>query len=46
MNDFSDMLSKAKKVQDKMKEVQESLKKVEAEGASGGNLVKVVLSGD
>ena len=32
--------------QDKMKEVQESLKKVEAEGASGGNLVKVVLSGD
>ena len=46
MNDFSDMLSKAKKVQDKMKEVQENLKKVEAEGASGGNLVKVVLSGD
>ena len=46
MNDFSDMLSKAKKVQDKMKEVQENLKKVEVEGASGGNLVKVVLSGD
>ena len=46
MNDFSDMLSKAKKVQDKMKEVQESLKKIEAEGASGGNLVKIVLSGD
>ena len=47
MNDFSeDMLSKAKKVQDKMKEVQENLKKVEVEGISGGNLVKVVLSGD
>ena len=46
MNDFSDMLSKAKKVQDKMKEVQENLKKVEAEGVSGGNLVKIVLSGD
>ena len=46
MNDFSDMLSKAKKVQDKMKEVQENLKKIEAEGASGGNLVKIVLSGD
>ncbi len=46
MNDFSDMLSKAKKVQDKMKEVQENLKKVEVEGVSGGNLVKVVLSGD
>ena len=46
MNDFSDMLSKAKKVQDKMKEVQENLKKIEVEGASGGNLVKIVLSGD
>jgi hypothetical protein len=46
MNDFSDILSKAKKVQDKMKEVQENLKKIEVEGASGGNLVKVVLSGD
>ena len=46
MNDFSDILSKAKKVQDKMKEVQENLKKIEVEGASGGNLVKIVLSGD
>ncbi len=46
MNDFSDMLSKAKKIQDKMKEVQENLKKVEVEGVSGGNLVRVVLSGD
>ena len=46
MNDFSDILSKAKKVQDKMKEVQENLKKIEVEGVSGGNLVKVVLSGD
>ena len=46
MNDFSDMLSKAKKMQDKMKEVQESLKKIEVEGVSGGDLVKVVLGGD
>ena len=46
MNDFSDMISKAKKVQDKMKEIQENLKKIEVEGASGGNLVKIVLSGD
>ncbi len=46
MNNFSDMLSKAKKMQDKMKEVQESLKKIEVEGVSGGNLVKVVLGGD
>ena len=30
MNDFSDMLSKAKKMQDKMKELQDSLKKIES----------------
>ena len=46
MNDFSDMLSKAKKVQEKMKEVQENLKKIEVKGVSGGNLVTVVLTGD
>ena len=46
MNNFSDMLSKAKAMQEKMKEVQEQIKKIEVEGMSGGNLVKVVLSGD
>ena len=46
MNDFSYMLSKAKKVQEKMKEVQENLKKIEVKGVSGGNLVTVVLTGD
>ena len=46
MNDFSDLLSQAKKMQDKMKEVQESLKKIEVEGSAGGNLVKIVLRGD
>ena len=40
------MLSKAKAMQDKMKEVQEQIKKIEVEGESGGNLVKVILSGD
>ena len=40
------MLSKAKDMQDKMKEVQEQIKKMEVEGEAGGNLVKVVLSGD
>ena len=40
------MLSKAQKVQEKMKEVQEKLKKIESEGVSGGNLVKVVLTGE
>jgi DNA-binding YbaB/EbfC family protein len=40
------MLSKAKDMQDKMKEVQEQIKKIEVEGESGGNLVKVILTGD
>ena len=46
MTNFSDMLSKAKAMQEKMQEVQEQIKKIEVEGEAGGNLVKVVLSGD
>ena len=46
MNNFSDMLSKAKAMQEKMKEAQEQIKKIEVEGSSGGDLVKIVLSGD
>tara|TARA_B100000427_G_scaffold247255_1_gene210329 strand:- start:147 stop:467 length:321 start_codon:yes stop_codon:yes gene_type:complete len=46
MNDFSDLLSQAKKMQDKMKETQETLKKIEVEGISGGNAVKVTMNGD
>ena len=46
MNNFSDMLSKAKAMQEKMKEAQEQIKKIEVEGEAGGNLVKVTLTGD
>ena len=46
MTNFSDMLSKAKAMQEKMKEAQDQIKKIEVEGVSGGNLVKVLLSGD
>ena len=46
MTDFSDMLSKAKAMQEKMKEAQDQIKKIEVKGEAGGNLVKVVLSGD
>jgi len=46
MNDFSDLVSQAKKMQEKMKETQEALKKIEAEGIAGGNAVKVILNGD
>ena len=46
MSNFNDMLSKAKVMQEKMKEAQDQIKKIEVEGVSGGNLVKVVLTGD
>ena len=46
MTNFSDMLSKAKAIQEKMKEAQDQIKKIEVQGEAGGNLVKVVLSGD
>lgn len=46
MNNFSDMLSKAKVMQEKMKEAQDQIKKMEVEGISGGSLVKVILNGD
>ena len=46
MPDFTDMLSKAKDMQAKMKEAQDQIKKIEVIGEAGGNLVKVILSGD
>ena len=46
MADFSDLVSQAKKMQDKMKEAQEALKKIEVEGISGGNTVRVIMNGD
>ena len=46
MTNFSEMLTKAKAMQEKMKEAQDQIKKIEVVGESGGNLVRVVLSGD
>ncbi len=46
MKDFSDLITQAKKMQEKMKETQESLKKIEVEGISGGNSVKIIMNGD
>ena len=46
MTNFSEMLSKAKIMQEKMKEAQDQIKKIEVSGVSGGNLVKVILKGD
>ena len=33
-------------MQEKMKETQETLKKIEVEGISGGNTVRVIMNGD
>ena len=46
MTDFTDLITQAKKMQEKMKETQEALKKIEVEGASGGNAVKVIMNGE
>tara|TARA_B100000029_G_scaffold474655_1_gene517206 strand:- start:1409 stop:1729 length:321 start_codon:yes stop_codon:yes gene_type:complete len=46
MPDFSDLISQAKKMQEKMRETQENLKKIEVEGISGGNAVKVIMNGE
>ena len=46
MPNFTDLLSQAKKMQEKMKETQDALKKIEVEGVSGGNTVKVTMNGE
>ena len=46
MPDFNDLISQAKKMQEKMKETQEALKKIEVEGVSGAGTVKVIMNGD
>ena len=46
MTDFTDLITQAKKMQEKMKETQEVLKKIEVEGISGGNAIRVIMNGD
>ena len=46
MPDFTDLISQAKKMQEKMKETHEALKKIEVEGVAGGKAVKVIMNGD
>ena len=46
MTDFTDLISQAKKMQEKMKETQDALKKIEVEGVSRGNTVRVIMNGD
>ena len=46
MTDFSKILNKAKELENNMKESQQRIKKIEAEGVSGGDKVKITLNGD
>jgi len=46
MPDFTDLISQAKVMQEKMRETQEALKKIEVEGVSGGNAVKIIMNGE
>ena len=46
MADFNDLIGQAKKMQEKMKETQENLKKIEVEGVSGGDAVKIIMNGE
>ena len=46
MTDFNDLIGQAKKMQEKMKETQDNLKKIEVEGVSGGDAVKIIMNGE
>ena len=46
MTDFTKILDKAKEIEAKVKESQEKIKKIEIEGVSGSNSVKVTLNGE
>ena len=46
MADFSNLISQAKKMQEKMKETQDALKKIEVVGVSGADAIKIIMNGD
>ena len=45
MKNFSDMMKQAQQLQQRFQEAQERVKAVEAEGQSGGGMVRVTLNG-
>ena len=46
MTDFTDLITQAKKMQEKMKDTQEALKKIEVVGISGGDAIRIIMNGD
>ena len=45
MNNFNNMIKQAKDLQKKMAEAQEKVETLEAEGISGGGIVKITING-
>ena len=45
MNNFNNMIKQAQDLQKKMAEAQEKVKTLEAEGISGGGIVKITING-
>ena len=45
MNNFNNMIKQAQDLQKKMAEAQEKVETLEAEGISGGGIVKIVING-
>lgn len=46
MEDLNKIFNQAKELESKIKESQEKIKKIEAEGVSGSNSIKVTLNGE
>ena len=44
--DLNELMKKAAEMQEKMQQTQEALKKIEVEGISGGNAIRVIMNGD
>ena len=45
MNNFNNMMKQAQELQNKMSEAQKKVEQLEAEGSSGGGLIKVIIDG-
>ena len=45
MNNFNNMMKQAQELQNKMSEAQKKVEQLEAEGNSGGGLIKIIIDG-
>ena len=46
MTEFNKLIEKAREIEKKMRDSQENLKRIEVEGFSGGEAIKVILNGN